>query len=117
MPKPRLPNLVPTPRLLKLLRLLKDGPQYGARLAELAPDMFFSTETLSKSGRLSAPRGATNVYILLRRAKNAGVIEEVSNYSVKAADDESQAIMDKRKYYTITLRGRELLKQTAQILE
>lgn len=115
-PKPR-KTIMPTPRVLKLLKLLQGGPLYGKRIADLAPDMFFFETKLSSRGAVQKNIGMTDIYSLLRRAEQAGIIEQLKNFRAPVADDESKNPVHRRKYYGITPDGRAMLKATQDILE
>ncbi len=110
-------NVRMTPKMLRLLALLEQGPKYGRQFALIAPDLFFCNDEISRNGsmnRRSSP--VSNIYSLLKRAEDGGLIEELKDFKAAANVLEDEAPSTKRKYYSITVQGKEMLSNARAIV-
>ena len=105
-----------TDKMLRLLSLLEQGPKYGMQFETLAPDLFFSEKKIGRvNGHQIQLARVQNIHVLLRRAAKNGLAEQMKDFKV-ARKEEDEPGVARRKYYAITLRGREVLKEARAML-
>jgi DNA-binding PadR family transcriptional regulator len=96
--KPEVSTLLPlTPRVLLILWSLADRPQHGYRILAIAEEL----------GRGRVSIGPASLYESINTLKERGLIEHTQAPRNADRDDE------RRRYFKLTRRGRELLRAEA----
>lgn len=99
-------------KALTVLTLLETGPKYGTQFAKLEPDVFATEFKIEFGMRKPAATRPQNIYPIIRRLRNEGLIEEIDVSRVANEVQDS-----KRKYFCLTVKGREFLDITRRMLQ
>jgi hypothetical protein len=114
---PKHTNVRMSPKIMRLLALLEKGPKYGRQFAMIAPDLFFCNDEINRDGTPNRRQSSVaSIYSILKRAEQGGLIEEMKEFKPPSLVIEDDPVGARRKYYCITIRGKEMLNKTRELL-
>lgn len=98
-----------SPRLVRLLILLAQGPKYSGDFIRIDPANFTQERKTN---------GAANIYMLLRRAKDAGLVEDMPETFIPpvAEGEEINGMHMMRTYYQLSAKGRAALRKAQSMM-